>query len=94
MGCLLSQKHLDIQIAHVALLVDISTLFSKNQLSALSCNQYRILEGYEICSWKKREYQIILGSYLIPRFIVSDVPIIEMPNSMLLQILAALKGIN
>ena len=36
MGCLLFQKHLDIQIAHVALLEDISTLFSKNQLSALS----------------------------------------------------------
>lgn len=60
----------------------------------MSRKQYRILEGDVVCSWKKGEYQIILGSYLIPRFIVSDVPIIEMPNSMLLQILAALKGIN
>lgn len=28
-------------------------------------------------------------TYLIPRFMVSDVPIIDMPNNMLLQILAA-----
>lgn len=28
-------------------------------------------------------------TYLIPRFMVSEVPIIDMPNNMLLQILAA-----